>query len=266
MGNLLSNAIKFSDARSTIRITCSFNDLYANQLTVSVRDYGRGISSEESKSLFKAFVQIRAGELQKGRGSGLGLSICKNLVELHRGTITCTSIVRSGEDVESGGSTFSFSIPVGSSAATTTTSRNAHAGLHIVSPHSSLSSYSASPSTETRSSVRRGDIFATLTSDSSCNAVEFPTPGLSGTTAIVENQGPDAVFSSGGGFVDGGGEKAQPALPSHVDSPFGVETAGDVVTDPICTASPSRIFRALVCDGKIIIVTHRNSILFSVMM
>jgi hypothetical protein len=69
------------------------------------------MSAEDQKLLFQPFMQIRPGELQKGRGSGLGLSICKTIVTLHGGVIGCHSKQRVGEDKESGGSDFFFSVP-----------------------------------------------------------------------------------------------------------------------------------------------------------
>jgi signal transduction histidine kinase len=73
LGNLLSNAIKFSE------IGCSKIDITVTMVQVGiqeyvrfgVRDYGIGFSSEEKSQLFHAFRQIRPGELQQGRGSGL---------------------------------------------------------------------------------------------------------------------------------------------------------------------------------------------------
>ena len=71
---------------------------------VIVKDEGPGISAEDQKKLFKNFVQIRPGQLQKGGGSGLGLTIAKQIVELHGGRIGVTSAVGQG-------SQFYFAIP-----------------------------------------------------------------------------------------------------------------------------------------------------------
>jgi len=77
----------------------------ANLATVefSVTDTGIGITSEDQKKLFQAFSQIRAGDLQSGRGSGLGLSICKHMIHLMGGIIDVRS--RPGH-----GSTFFFRV------------------------------------------------------------------------------------------------------------------------------------------------------------
>ena len=71
---------------------------------LTVRDCGPGISQEDQAKLFKSFVQIRPGQLQRGTGSGLGLTIAKRIVELHGGRIGVTSS-------EGQGSLFFFSIP-----------------------------------------------------------------------------------------------------------------------------------------------------------
>ena len=115
LGNLLSNAIKFSDLEAKIEIHVSYGSRVAGYVTFSVKDYGPGMSSEEQKMLFQPFRQIRPGELQKGRGSGLSLSICKEIIQLHKGTIGCVSRLRSAAscDINStkeGGSEFFFNI------------------------------------------------------------------------------------------------------------------------------------------------------------
>lgn len=109
LGNLLSNAIKFSDPNSHIQINVKFES-EEKYVTFFVIDEGPGISADDQKLLFQPFMQIRPGELQKGRGSGLGLSICKNIIELHYGKIGCRSQLRCGTDRTSGGSTFYFSL------------------------------------------------------------------------------------------------------------------------------------------------------------
>ena len=64
----------------------------------TVVDSGCGISAEDQASLFKPFMQIQAGALQKGNGTGLGLHICKLLVEMQGGTIGCRSAPGEGSE------------------------------------------------------------------------------------------------------------------------------------------------------------------------
>ena len=84
----------------------SIQGVDSDKVTVllAVKDQGPGISAEDQQKLFKNFVQIRPGKLQKGGGSGLGLTIAKQIVELHGGRIGVTS-------VEGQGSQFYFAIP-----------------------------------------------------------------------------------------------------------------------------------------------------------
>ena len=74
------------------------------RVTVAVTDEGPGISRENQQRLFASFEQIDAAALQKGGGSGLGLSLCREIVCLHGGTIGVTSH-------EGKGSCFHFTIP-----------------------------------------------------------------------------------------------------------------------------------------------------------
>ena len=100
--NILSNAIKFSKPHSTITVIIEENgrsveeNIKTRNIKVSVRDEGPGITKEDIAKLFTPFVQIRPGELQQGRGTGIGLSICKQIVKLHGGDISCESEVGVG--------------------------------------------------------------------------------------------------------------------------------------------------------------------------
>lgn len=82
--NLLSNAIKFSPADSTIETSIERLD---NLVTISVSDSGPGVPEEFKEAIFDRFKQVRkSDETQKG-GKGLGLYICKSIVEQHGGLI-----------------------------------------------------------------------------------------------------------------------------------------------------------------------------------
>ncbi len=101
LGNLFSNAVKFTDDNGVIRFGLQQQDGYVN---VVVQDNGRGIAREDIGKLFQQFSQV-GDDAAKHRGTGLGLALCKELVELHRGSIWVTS--------EPGkGSQFTFTLPV----------------------------------------------------------------------------------------------------------------------------------------------------------
>eukprot|EP01035_Chromulina_nebulosa_P029512 gene29512-biopygen18854 len=114
ISNLLSNAIKFSPDGGTIRVNVAATATRTAKLdsksqpsasiTVSITDEGPGISAEDQDKLFNGFFQVRPDQLQQGKGSGLGLALCKQIVSLHGGTIGVDS-------VEGQGSTFHFCIP-----------------------------------------------------------------------------------------------------------------------------------------------------------
>jgi signal transduction histidine kinase len=99
--NLLSNAIKFTE-KGFVRVNASRNN---GDLQVSIRDSGIGIAREDYDSIFEPFQQVDGSEQRKHGGSGLGLSISRRLIELHKGRLW----VESEKDI---GSTFSFTIPV----------------------------------------------------------------------------------------------------------------------------------------------------------
>ncbi len=93
--NLLSNAVTFTDSGS-VAVTARVD---TGALVLTVTDSGLGIAPEIMPRLFEPFHQGHAGLSRKYGGSGLGLSICRNLVELHGGKITLTSKPRSGTTV-----------------------------------------------------------------------------------------------------------------------------------------------------------------------
>ncbi len=99
--NLLSNAIKFSGAGS--QVTVSTKDL-GELLEFSVEDQGRGIPEIHLTSIFERFSQVKKSDAKNRKGAGLGLAICKAIIEKHGGKIGV-------ESQEGKGSRFWFSVP-----------------------------------------------------------------------------------------------------------------------------------------------------------
>ena len=99
--NLLSNAIKFSAPEGRIEVRAVAE---GPMLRVSVHDHGEGIAPGDIHKLFRKFSQIDGGSTRRVGGTGLGLVICKGIVEQHGGTIGVESVP--GE-----GSTFYFLLP-----------------------------------------------------------------------------------------------------------------------------------------------------------
>lgn len=104
--NLISNASKFTDEGSiTVETSVQRGPTGKAEALINVVDTGPGISIEDQKKLFQAFSQVDGSATRKTGGSGLGLSICANLVQLHGGRIGVHSIVGKG-------STFWFTLPL----------------------------------------------------------------------------------------------------------------------------------------------------------
>ncbi|MBD3561023.1 hybrid sensor histidine kinase/response regulator, partial [Planktothrix sp. FACHB-1355] len=99
--NLISNAVKFTETGSCT-IKARQQD---NQIIVSIIDTGIGIAPFDKQKVFEKFQQVGDTLTDKPKGSGLGLPICKQIVEHHGGTIWVESQLGQG-------SNFSFSIPI----------------------------------------------------------------------------------------------------------------------------------------------------------
>ena len=99
--NLISNAIKFSPQGGTVTVAARTDDDFVR---ISVSDEGIGISDQQMPHLFQRFRRLHENEQKRVSGTGVGLFLCKHLVEAHGGTIE----VESAPGV---GSTFSFTIP-----------------------------------------------------------------------------------------------------------------------------------------------------------
>ncbi len=104
--NLLANAVKFTDEGEVV---CSASR-EAGRLAVTVRDTGIGIGPEDQKRIFSKFFQADPSHAREHKGTGLGLPLCRMLVELLGGEIA----VESAPGV---GSRFSFWVPEATAAA-----------------------------------------------------------------------------------------------------------------------------------------------------
>jgi signal transduction histidine kinase len=83
--NVLRNGIRYSPQQSTIDVNVAENHRTA---TISIRDYGPGVPAEALTRIFDPFFRVEEARDPMGGGSGLGLSIAKQAVQLHKGTIT----------------------------------------------------------------------------------------------------------------------------------------------------------------------------------
>lgn len=100
--NLLSNAFKFTPEDGIIGIRLELHKVYKgasesiNRVSIHVSDTGKGISAEHRQHIFDRFYQIP--EKVDRVGTGVGLSLCKELIEVHRGSIEVQSDLGAGSD------------------------------------------------------------------------------------------------------------------------------------------------------------------------
>ncbi len=101
--NLLTNAIKFTPKGGDVQVRLARKDSHA---LITVKDSGQGIATELLPHVFERFRQADSSNTRSNGGLGLGLSIVRQLVELHRGTVTAES---AGENA---GTTFTVMLPL----------------------------------------------------------------------------------------------------------------------------------------------------------
>ena len=97
--NLISNAVKFTDS-GHIKIGITH---HTSHITTYIEDTGSGIPADQIEKIFERFQQVEDNQSGKPKGTGLGLPICKEIVEHHGGEIWAES--------DGKGSTFYFTIP-----------------------------------------------------------------------------------------------------------------------------------------------------------
>ena len=106
--NLISNSLKYSDDEPVIKISSQVND---SELRFEVSDNGQGIDESHGNKIFNLFYQSDKTMMENGLGqnSGIGLTICKNIVDKYNGKIGFQSQIDKG-------TTFYFSFPISMSA------------------------------------------------------------------------------------------------------------------------------------------------------
>ena len=101
LDNLLENAVKFSQPGSDVTVSVQRDGA---RFVLAVADRGPGVPPEHADRIFERFYQTPAGRAVAGRGAGLGLTICREVVQAHRGRISV--LAREG-----GGSEFRVELP-----------------------------------------------------------------------------------------------------------------------------------------------------------
>ena len=102
-GNLVANALKFTPAGGRVWVTASADQTH---FAVTVKDTGRGIAKSLLPTIFDVFTQADGASSARGAGLGIGLSVVKEIVNLHRGTVEVRS------EGEGKGAEFSLRIPL----------------------------------------------------------------------------------------------------------------------------------------------------------
>jgi signal transduction histidine kinase/ligand-binding sensor domain-containing protein/DNA-binding response OmpR family regulator len=107
--NLLSNAIKFTPAGGEVEVTVSIRSKDGmDRVAVEIRDTGIGISGDQLPHIFDRFYQVDSTSTREHEGTGIGLALVKELVDLHRGSIDVIS-------TPGRGSAFTVFFPLGNS-------------------------------------------------------------------------------------------------------------------------------------------------------
>jgi signal transduction histidine kinase/ligand-binding sensor domain-containing protein/DNA-binding response OmpR family regulator len=123
LANLLSNAFKFTIKGGEITVALTLipspigrgmsKGQGEGEVQIRVTDTGIGISEEELPKLFDRFYQVDSSQTREHEGTGIGLALTKELVELHHGKIYVKSKVGAPDKVGTGGSEFIVELPVG---------------------------------------------------------------------------------------------------------------------------------------------------------
>lgn len=101
--NLISNAIKFNKVNGTITIVTYIDE--KQNFVFEIKDTGDGIRKKDYNLIFNFFSQVNRDLLKRQQGSGIGLALCKMIINAHKGSIGFKSKLKSG-------STFWFKLPM----------------------------------------------------------------------------------------------------------------------------------------------------------
>ena len=98
LNNIISNSLKYSSSARKLVVSISL-EIYDKSVIIAVSDNGIGITDENLKHIFETFYRADQARTRVRDGSGLGLAVCKEIVELHNGHIWATSKEGSGTTI-----------------------------------------------------------------------------------------------------------------------------------------------------------------------
>jgi signal transduction histidine kinase/DNA-binding response OmpR family regulator len=111
LSNLLSNAFKFTPEGGNVTITIS--ETTNDNVEIKIRNTGIGIPQKELPKLFDRFYQVDSSQTKEHEGTGIGLALVKELVELHHGSISVESLESDVKRDISGWTQFTITLPMG---------------------------------------------------------------------------------------------------------------------------------------------------------
>ena len=91
--NVIDNAIKYGDKEKALRITTGSSDQH---VYVEVEDHGIGIAPSEQKKIFDKFYRVSTGSVHETKGSGLGLTLVRHMMDAHHGEVSVESQLGKG--------------------------------------------------------------------------------------------------------------------------------------------------------------------------
>ena len=95
INNLVTNAIKYSDPGGKVTLTAEEDEC---NIRISLRDNGIGIAPDETEKIFEKFYRSEREETRNRNGHGLGLSLAREIIQLHNGTLTLNSTLGVGSE------------------------------------------------------------------------------------------------------------------------------------------------------------------------
>lgn len=122
ISNLINNALKFSPDAGKIMVKLLSD---GEKVTISISDQGIGLTSEQSKQVFEPFYRADNSITREFQGIGLGLAVCKKIVELYGGSIWCEP----GLDL---GTSFYVTLPVNPHKKTTSIKENSFSEIEVI--------------------------------------------------------------------------------------------------------------------------------------
>jgi PAS domain S-box-containing protein len=148
LANYVTNALNYSPDDQPVWVRL---EIVGGAARVAVRDHGPGMSPADQQRVWELFYRAPGGEVQSGSGIGLGLYICRTIIERHGGRVGVESAVGKG-------STFWFTLPLDPAASSPRASVTAHNRQEAADsgrPAATCSSETTQPCKESRRSVRK---------------------------------------------------------------------------------------------------------------